>query len=184
MNAFSASTNKRLRLTGIVPSKFSCVHFSRNKSVFGIVDLMWCIASYLDIFQIVVIRRLNKHFNNQLSFKFYCINGNVYFKRVNYAIDKIISHQICHYLTSLVMWYYQCLNNVLRTNVFKTLCNKDQNCINFDNSNSKQTKFLFSLRMDLSTVDITEFDELIAKCCPHNRQTNSGDCMLRIKICL
>ena len=68
-----------------------------ESKTFGIGNVLSNIISHLSIVEIIKLRRVNKLFNNELSFGFECNNFNIFFNYKNkYIIDIIIMNIVIY----------------------------------------------------------------------------------------
>ena len=81
------------------------------KSILSIAPLFGYVCSYLDIWQIIRMRRINKEFEKLLYFKFICNNNNIYFEYNSILmVNNVLKHQICQDLKNLALFYFQFCN--------------------------------------------------------------------------
>ena len=83
---------------------------TRTKSIIEMKDVLITISSFLALFDIISMRRINKFFCDEFDFKFKCKNYNIYFEYKNVFIVDIIKQQICANLSHLSMHFLQLQN--------------------------------------------------------------------------
>ena len=90
------------------------------RRLFGIKEIVVNIVQYLNIKEIISLRRLNEFFNEILHFKFLCDDFIVYFEYSSkLLIDETIKYQICEKIENIVLWYFASLNRTVGQPIFE-----------------------------------------------------------------
>ena len=132
--------------------------------VFEIVQLLFDICSYCDMFDIIRFRAINSNFHSQLSFSFECQYYQVFVKysqnQSAAAVSNIIRHQICDNLSSLCKWYLMSRNcRVFRMLLLPDLPQDWQQQQTIENSNDKKNEGKIDLfRIKLARVGFCNSD--------------------------